>query len=307
MHTTRRSAIARTAAPLGAALLVTACGGGGPVAPDLDALRADPRIMRLERILESADTLNMSTIHRYLQTTVGEMNFAQRITERMHCDGARCESEDGDLNTIEMLVDPEEEAFLTSIVFGERDGFDSVRTTVGIDVDTIGEDLPIERPDEAGVEYGLWGRYGYASVGIVDATFSNVSADTSGRFRSTTTLATGDASISAPTGVGAARWRGPLEAVTVESYEHRRGTVELAIDDLADPRLAVSLDIAGERVSPAAWHDIPVDGAAFEAGAPESVDHIAGSFHGPAHEEVYGVFETSIHIGAFAASRSDTE
>lgn len=74
--------------------------------------------------------------------------------------------------------------------------------------------------------------------------------------------------------------------------------------DLA--RTGVSLDIgfsnvvdlnAGQSMGDMAWNDIAVVNGTFES------DSIAGSFFGPQHEEVAGVFDRNQVIGAFGARR----
>ena len=41
---------------------------------------------------------------------------------------------------------------------------------------------------------------------------------------------------------------------------------------------------------------------AFAAGTAGS-DYLTGNFHGPDHEEAYGVFDTGAYVGAFGAKR----
>ena len=56
---------------------------------------------------------------------------------------------------------------------------------------------------------------------------------------------------------------------------------------------------AGRSLASMTWTDLSVTSGTFES------DSIAGSFFGPQHEEVAGVFERNRVIGAFGASRSD--
>ena len=46
-----------------------------------------------------------------------------------------------------------------------------------------------------------------------------------------------------------------------------------------------------------------VDGA-FTSGDVDTSDYLAGNFHGPDHEETYGVFDTGNYVGAFGARRN---
>ena len=48
---------------------------------------------------------------------------------------------------------------------------------------------------------------------------------------------------------------------------------------------------------------MPLGAGGFSAGTPGGGDHLAGGFHGPGHEEAWGVFDTSAYIGAFGARR----
>ena len=45
----------------------------------------------------------------------------------------------------------------------------------------------------------------------------------------------------------------------------------------------------------------PADGG-FRAGA-AGTDYLEGRFHGPGHEEAWGVFDTDAYVGAFGAKR----
>ena len=76
-------------------------------------------------------------------------------------------------------------------------------------------------------------------------------------------------------------------------------TVDLARMD-ADVRMTNVVDIdARARLSSFGWTDLPiqVDGT-FGNGRT-----VLGSFYGPNHEEVGGIFTTSALIGAFGATR----
>ena len=47
---------------------------------------------------------------------------------------------------------------------------------------------------------------------------------------------------------------------------------------------------------------MPFVGGRFATGA-AGTDYIAGDFHGPDHEEVWGVLDTGAYVGAFGARR----
>ena len=51
------------------------------------------------------------------------------------------------------------------------------------------------------------------------------------------------------------------------------------------------------------WADMPLAGGRFTAGT-AGADYLGGHFHGPAHEEAWGVFDTADYIGAFGAKRT---
>ena len=51
------------------------------------------------------------------------------------------------------------------------------------------------------------------------------------------------------------------------------------------------------------WTDMPLADGGFIAGS-AGMDYLQGNFHGPGHEEAWGVFDTTDYIGAFGAKRT---
>ena len=48
---------------------------------------------------------------------------------------------------------------------------------------------------------------------------------------------------------------------------------------------------------------MPLAQGSFASGTAGRDDYLEGNFHGPDHEEAYGVFDTGAYVGAFAARR----
>ena len=49
--------------------------------------------------------------------------------------------------------------------------------------------------------------------------------------------------------------------------------------------------------------DAPLVDGRFTSGDVDTGDYLAGDFHGPNHEEAYGVFDTGNYVGALGAKR----
>ena len=123
-----------------------------------------------------------------------------------------------------------------------------------------------------------------------------------GQFGIASAYAAGDASGSNPTGMGSATWRGLAEAARKDTLERLRGTATVTIADLAQPRVGVSIDVPGHAIGAPGWADMALDEGRFASGS-AGTDWLSGSFHGPGHEEAWGVFDTTAHVGSFGARR----
>lgn len=70
-----------------------------------------------------------------------------------------------------------------------------------------------------------------------------------------------------------------------------------------DARGCVDIDIAGYDIDPPSRNGIPIRNGRYNTGLRGS-DYIEGNFHGLAHRETYGVFDTGAYVGAFGAERT---
>ncbi|MDE0711601.1 MAG: hypothetical protein OXH60_05645 [Rhodospirillales bacterium] len=111
-------------------LMLAACAGGSdsPTATErrLDELRSDPRVVRLEGILERADTLVIPNLHlRYSFLSQG-VTLTDDLVVGFACSGVRCVAEDdGTEITVADLVDPSSAIASTDFELGSRSGFDT--------------------------------------------------------------------------------------------------------------------------------------------------------------------------------------
>ena len=139
--------------------------------------------------------------------------------------------------------------------------------------------------------YGFWGMHGYAALDLGAGSLSADDGGTvwAGDFRTTLAWTGGEA---AKTGSGAG------------TFESLRGTATVTIADLAVPSPTVGVDIhvPNHTINKPGWEDMPLTRGRFSAGA-RGTDWLSGAFHGPAHEEAWGVFDTDEYIGAFGATK----
>ena len=121
-------------------------------------------------------------------------------------------------------------------------------------------------------------------------------------------LALGDAPGTNP-GAGPLSWDGvmvgrnsDIDSASVSNVVQGNASVSAALS----PAGGMSVDIAfsnikdlnsGTSIADMSWTDLSVVGGSFGSGT------IAGSFYGPGHEEVAGVFERNDILGAFGARR----
>ena len=293
-------------------LVVGACGGGGgdgPTTtepPTITEPPRDERIVRLEGIVERADSLFISG-ENYLITTPPLPRYAIRFRPSF-CGQGSCfmieETASGaapyDYTLEQHLANlgfDAEEIDDTVFTLGQRDGMD---TLVHSSTDTLTDagstyDLTFE-------EYGFWGDHGFASI------FLNTTSDTSGAGDSQIgrAVAFGDLTGSRPSvaGGGSATWSGPAEAFDTAFHDRWEGTATITMPDLTGVRVDVDIVIEGLSITPAsAWNDIIV-GSDGEFDSFEHTDgRVLGAFYGPDHEEIFGAFDTFLYIGVFGAKR----
>ena len=268
--------IAQIASTFLALSLAAGCGGGGGSSPtlsdeELDRLNNDPRIVRLERIVERTDILTTTAAYADATLSVGGETEHERIVARMSCAGTRCTSSQGEVITLNDLLNPTITTDLTAATLSSRGGFDTIDTTGRIDLSDTLPGLRLSAFPDA-TTLGIWGQHGFGSVGIIDGPISGRydGVRFSGDLAYTTAFVVGDAAGTNPAGVGGARWEGIAQAVSTRTYSRRQGTATVSIPDLANPAVTV---------------DITID----------------GHFFGTDHSETYGVFDTSTYAGIFAA------
>ena len=73
--------------------------------------------------------------------------------------------------------------------------------------------------------------------------------------------------------------------------------------DTTDPDSdSATIDVPGHAIGAPRWADMALDEGRFATGS-AGTDWLSGSFHGPGHEEAWGVFDTTGHVGSFGARR----
>ena len=297
-HATRLSAAAM------AAMMLSGCGGGGEDAgltpEELDTLRSDPRVERAFAIAERADSLLASSSYARYSLSAQGVTTSDREIERFTCSGVRCVGDDFTEITVADLLDPDVEVVLTDAQLGRRGGFDTATTRSRFRLPSIDEVRITSLPSST--SFGLWGTHGYAAIDILDGPIAGEFGDVpfSGDASLAVGYTLGDATGSNPRGVGGARWEGIAEAASTRTFQRRAGTATLTIADLSVPRIGVDIDVAGYAIGSPAWADIPLHAGRFATGT-QGRDYVDGKFHGPAHEEAYGVFDTGAYVGAFGA------
>ena len=301
---------ATTAALLALTLALGACSGGGssagggagtpPGLTDSD----DPRVARLGALLERADALLMTGLHASWSLAGDGETITDSYAEGVTCTGARCVAADGTATTARDLLDPVSDLAMGEASLGARGGFDTVTATGTIEVTETLPELTLTASPEV-TSYGFWGAHGFAALalgtGSLAATIEGASF--SGDFAVAQAWAAGDAAGTNPAGTGSATWRGIAEASPTGAFERLTGTATVTIADLSQPRVGVAINVPGHAVGAPGWADMPLADGSFTAGT-AGTDYLRGDFHGPAHEEAWGVFDTSGYIGAFGAKRT---
>lgn len=305
------------AALAAAALTLGACGGGGsttggtgtppeppPEMPE-PPLAGDPRVARLGALLERADALLLTGLHvRWSLAAAGE-TIADAFVEPVSCAGGRCVAADGAVTTVEDLLDAASglDPDAAEATLGTRGGFDTATTSGAFAVQETLPGLTLTASPEA-ASYGFWGEHGFAALALGAGALSGTIEGTAygGDFSTAQAYAVGEATGTNPAGTGSATWTGIAEASPTGAAERLTGTATATVADLSRPRIGVAIDVPGHAIGAPGWADMPLTDGRFATGT-AGADYLGGSFHGPAHEEAWGVFDTAGYIGAFGARR----
>ena len=277
------------------ALALSACGGGGGsgTRSEVDRFRSDPRIVRAAGLIEQADTL----LHSHSHYTVSSGRI-ERHTETWACVGTRCTSDGGaEVRPEDLFPEPDK------VTPGARGGFDTAAFTFS---QQVSNPLPGGAPSARleRTHYGFWGEHGYAALvlGRAPLTGTPDGSPATGALEVMEAFALGDASGTNPVGTGSATWTGIAEAARKGSLQRLQGTATVTVPDLSRPRIGVAIDVPGHNIGAPGWSDIALTGGRFATGR-AGTDYLAGSLNGPAHQEAWGVFDTTGYVGAFGARR----
>ena len=295
------------------ALVLVACGGGGGSSSSPTAgsgnggIPNTPATQRLETIAQHADSLLLPSQQVDVTIRAQGRSETQRLHEGFRCAGVRCEAERSgvfiDLDGVANIV-----LVPRNVRLDTRAGFDT--TTYSVDAlesvaDLVNEfpGLRIDRLPSARA-WGFWGEHGMGAVSAANGRFSGRfdGIAFSGTLASANALALGETTGTNPAGIGAAAWEGVAEAVSLRSYTRQQGTASVSIADLSNPRVSVDVQLSGRSIGSSAWNDMPLSAGEYGAGS-VGRDFLKGKFHGPDHEETYGVFDTGTWVGAFGARR----
>ncbi len=283
----------RTAA-CAVALVLAACGGGGSSGTPVTETPLD----RLGALRERADTLTMTGLHaRWSLSAEGEDDIDDAFVGGVTCSGGRCTAADGTALTARNLLDLSGDGIDPGTAeAGARDGFDTVRAAGGFAVAETLPDLTVTVSPRA-TTWGFWGAHGFAALTIGTGPLSvEIDGTTmSGTFSLARAWAAGTAAGGNPTGTGRATWTGIAEASPTGTFKRVAGTVTVTIEDLSQPRVDVGIALDGAG-APLRWTGMTLAEGRFAAGT-AGTDRLEGRFHGPAHEEAYGVFDTA-HAGS---------
>ena len=291
---------------------LAACGGGGGNGPvltpsELEQTRSDPRVVRAAGIIERANTLNIPAAYFDLTATAQGQTEHFRLPMSGSCYRTRCTLVGGGESatfTLADLLSPSPDSDVSRIVLGRRAGMDTalVEGRSRLSENVYGDSLTANLSAKS---YGVWGEYGFASVGTVRGPFSGSlqGVRVTGNLDAALAYVLGRPIGSNPTGLGSATWTGAAEAVSTRNYQHRSGTATITMADLSIPRVAVDIDITGYSIGSPAWNNIPIYKGRFVTGT-NGYDRLIGDFYGSRHQESYGTFDTGAYVGAFGAKRT---
>lgn len=271
------------AAMAGAATALAACGGSPP----------PPEPPPPEPALPPAVALLSQQYIGYLLERDGEAPIAEIRAETVSCPDEGC-----------TVQDPR--TLSGSPGSGTRDGFDTATGTgdVAPFSETVSE-VVLTVANATFTRYAFWAEHGFAAVeiGSGDLAVELDGTTWSGTLSTAQAWTGGEAAGTDPAGTGSATWRGIAEAAGTATFERLQGSAEVRIADLSQPLVDVDIDLGdGAGGTALRWAGMPLRDGRFAAGT-AGADHLEGRFHGPRHQEAWGVFDTRAWIGAFGARR----
>ncbi len=280
--------------PIGALMLVlflAACGGGGDSSPSKTMRPVDPPAptvdvrAELSAIYAGADTA--------MTTDVPIFAPGFDLLAYTTCSGTYCEATEP-ITGLTLATDTRDGVSPTATLTaaGEQQGVPIVRIQDRWDL--LGYSADVEA-------YGGWLDHSYFDVGVATITTGDLRGTFFGAGSSV-----GNDTGSPP--AGSATWRGAMVGGTIVNRrpEPIRGDAAV-VYDLG--RSAVNVSFTNIRnigrntpLGNMGWSGVPVspDGSFRQSGASGDVE---GTFYGPAHQEVGGVFYRSDSLGAFGAKR----
>ena len=291
------------------ALLLAACGGGsGSDGGDSSAMIDRERAVdRLERIVEEADTVLASRIFARYTIREGFITVSDDPRILLTCSGRECTGSDGFSISVEEVFesDADLDLGLDLSTIAARGGFHT--GSVDVNLDDLLNDF-LEDPALTVIPrlelFGAWGEHGAAAVmlmtGSIRGEYEGIPFRGNLQFATHIVLGTATKTDD-PTGLGSATWRGVAEAVSTTTFARSAGTASITIPDLSNPLVNASIALDGREIG--AWMAMPLHQGQYESGQPGSGSHLIGSFHGPGHEETYGVFDTGRYLGSYGAMR----
>ena len=275
------------AAVLAGALGLAACGGGG--GGGSSTLETDTQLPEVE-VPRSAQALVTGLHFDYTLRSAGESPLEVTDSVPLACAVSGCAVED----LRDLSGTGTRGGFAT--VSGPADASQLTQTFTGVSV--TASETSVRR-------WGFWGEHGHAAVEIGTGTLSVVDGGQTwrGDFTSAHAVTGGDeVSGTNPAGAGSATWSGIAEAVRIANFTRLPGTAQLRIANLSQPRIDANINLDdGDNGVALRWTGlIPRAGRFSGTSGPGDIE---GRFHGPAHEEAWGVFDTSTYVGAFGTER----
>jgi hypothetical protein len=286
-----------------AVLMLAGCGGGSggssvrqsvePLAP----LQKRPTIGVREKIADIGSAATGLTVTDLVVTP--RSRLAPNERGQTTCSGTTCESV-SDFGVLKSYPGSVSTASLSTIT--EESRIEDVTTQYGVNRGTVrGRDELTASSNIDFLAYGAWLDHTFFGVtrGNWNGTVDGTSVDGA---ETVFAFSTGTESGSNPVS-GSATWNGlmvGLDKTTPTQAVNGQATLTY---DFSDQALDVDLtNISGPGTyGNISWDNLAVQNGRFGGG--NDSNSLSGSFYGPNHEEVGGVFERNQLIGAFGAQR----